>query len=84
LATHNTARGEREQRNTLRAIADTQEKIDSVAKYFYDTTRMLIARHSYTLVGGQRKSVDIVRDVLKAVPIHWVATQLVRISDRFG
>jgi len=80
LATDNVERGQREQRHIMRAIAGTPEQADSLAKFFYDTTRTLISRNSYASVGGEQMSVDIVRDVLRVVPIHWVATQLADIK----
>jgi hypothetical protein len=78
LATDDRERGERDRRAILRAVADTPEQVDAAGQYFYEMTRTLIDRRSYSLVGGKVKSIDIVRDVLKAVPIHWVATQVVR------
>jgi hypothetical protein len=65
-------------------VANTPEQIDAAGQYFYETTQKLIDLHSYTFVGGKVKSIDLVRDVLRAVPIHWVATQLVRGFELFS
>jgi hypothetical protein len=47
--------------------------MDKIGAYFRDTTRKLINSHSFTLVGGKTCVVDIVRDVLKVVPVYWAA-----------
>lgn len=49
----------------------------AIRRFFFEKTRELILRESYTAVASPVRSVDIVRDVLKAVPIHWVC-ELVR------
>jgi hypothetical protein len=78
LATDNQEREDRNRQAFLHSVADTPEQVDAIGQYFYETTQRLINRYSYTLVGGKVKSVDLVRDVLRAVPIHWVAIQVVR------
>ncbi|KAF8634588.1 hypothetical protein AX17_004177 [Amanita inopinata Kibby_2008] len=50
-----------------------------IGQYFYDTTRKLIETSSFTLVGGKVRGVDIVRQVLKVVPVYWVASDVVGI-----
>ena len=51
---------------------------DDVAQYFYNKTRELMESKSFSLTDKNLKNVDIVRDVLKNVPIYWAATQIVR------
>jgi len=80
LASDNDERAAREQQSILRALANTPEQFEATTKFFYETTKKLIQRHSYTLIGGKTNSIDIVRDVLKAVPIQWVATQVAGIE----
>ena len=77
LATDTPERGEREQRQLFRALAETPEQVDAITNFFYEKTKALIAKDSYTLVGGKRSGLDIVRDVFRVVPIQWVATQVV-------
>ena len=77
LATDTPERGEREQRQILKALAETPEQVDVITKFFYDNTKALIAKQSYKLVDGERSALDIVRDVFRVVPIQWVATQIV-------
>jgi len=44
--------------------------------FFRNKSEDLILEKSFTLVGHGIKSVDIVRDVINLVPVHWVATQI--------
>jgi hypothetical protein len=78
LATDAPERGEREQRQMFKALAETPEQVDAITKFFYENTKALIAKDSYKLVGGKRSALDIVRDVFRVVTIQWVATQIVR------
>lgn len=77
LATDAPERGEREQRQLLKALAETPEQVTAITKFFYESTKALIAKGSFQLVGGKRNGLDIVRDVFRVVPIQWVATQVV-------
>jgi len=42
------------------------------ATYFAEKTRGLINAKSFSLVHGQGKNVDIVKDVINLLPIHWI------------
>ncbi|KAJ7115970.1 linoleate diol synthase, partial [Mycena epipterygia] len=64
---------EKQQREICAPLLESKESLDKTAAFFRDTTRKLIGTHSFTLVGGKTCVVDIVRDVLKIVPIYWVA-----------
>jgi linoleate 10R-lipoxygenase len=44
-----------------------------VGEYFYKTTRQLVEDYSFTLVGGKVRGLNVVRYVLKVVPVFWVA-----------
>ena len=77
LATDAPERGEREQKQVFKALAETPEQVDAITKFFYENTKALIAKESYKLVGGKQSALDIVRDVFRVVPIQWVATQVV-------
>ena len=77
LATDAPERGEREQRQLLKALAETPEQVAAITKFFYDNTKALVAKGSFQFVGGKRNGLDIVRDVFRVVPIQWVATQVV-------
>ena len=54
-----------------------------IEKYFYETTKKLIAANSFTLVGGKVGGIDIVRQVFRILPVHWAAIDLVSISVRY-
>ena len=74
-------RGEREQKQVLKALAETSEQVDAINKSFYETTKTLIVEESYKL-DGERSVLNIVRGVFRTVPIRWVATQV--ISEPFS
>lgn len=59
-------------------MADSTESIDKIGRFFFDTTRKFIDLHSYKLVGNITHGVDLVRDVIKYVPVHWAASEIVR------
>jgi linoleate 10R-lipoxygenase len=77
LASQDIARGEKEQRELIGALAGTPESAKKIGQYFYDKTKELVAARSFKLVGGKVGNVDIVRDVLNFVSLHWAATELV-------
>ena len=77
IAADDAASGERQQREISAALLNSPESADKIGHFFGETTRNLIASSSFTLVGGKTRGVDLVRDVLKHVPVHWVATEIV-------
>ena len=74
-------RGEREQKQVLKALAETSEQVDAIIKSLYETTKALIAEESYKL-DGERSVLNIVGGVFRVVPIWWVVTQV--ISEPFS
>ncbi|KAN0138085.1 hypothetical protein V8E53_003974 [Lactarius tabidus] len=75
LASNKEAESQHDQRDVLRVLG-TQDQTDKNAHYFYEKTRDLIELKSYSLIDKNIKYVDIVRDVLRYVPLHWAATSL--------
>ena len=67
------------QKEFISALAPSPEAIEKAGQYFYKKTAELISVASCSLGGANTKSVDIVRDVLKLVPIYWAASEIVRI-----
>lgn len=63
------------------AVLNAPDLVEEIGKFFYDTTKKFIASESYTLVGGKICGVDLVRQVLKEVPILWAATDLVSFNN---
>jgi linoleate 10R-lipoxygenase len=76
LASDDPARAEKERKEVVGALAGTPEASKHIGQFFHDKTRELIGIHSYKLVGGKVNAVDIVRDVLNVVPLHWAAAEL--------
>ncbi|KZV98733.1 heme peroxidase [Exidia glandulosa HHB12029] len=48
-------------------------RLDKYAKFYFDKTRELIMEKSFVFVQGDVRAVDIVRDVVNLVPVHWVS-----------
>ncbi|KAF9506550.1 hypothetical protein BS47DRAFT_1367288 [Hydnum rufescens UP504] len=50
--------------------------LDAIGQYFYDKTLQLLGEKSLRLNDKIPHFVDIVRDVLRLVPVHWASTQI--------
>jgi len=77
LASNNDTESQRDQREVLRVLQASPDQTEKIAHYFYERTRKLIISKSYSLSDNGIKFVDIVRDVLRYVPLYWTATELV-------
>ena len=77
MASNNDTESQRDQREVLRVLQASPDQAGKIAHYFYERTRKLIISKSYTLADKGVKYVDIVRDVLRYVPLYWTATELV-------
>ena len=77
LASNNEADSQRDQQEVLRVLRSSPEQADKIAHYFYEKTRKLIVAKSFKLSDTNTRYVDIVRDVLRYVPLYWAATELV-------
>ncbi|KAJ3765830.1 heme peroxidase [Lentinula raphanica] len=62
-----------EKERVLTAFSGTPKASAGLAKFFFVKTQELIKSISFNLSGSKTRSVNLVRDVLKAVPIYWVA-----------
>ncbi|KAH8104009.1 linoleate diol synthase [Cristinia sonorae] len=71
IASDSAARGEREQRAMIKALTGTPDGTSKILDYFYKKTRDMMMNESWTAVACNTRNVDITRDVLKYVPIHW-------------
>ncbi|KAL4078615.1 heme peroxidase [Scleroderma yunnanense] len=60
----------------LSALAPSAEAVDKIGEYFYTKTRELIEQNSLPFIGTNTRSVNIVRDVLKCVPVCWAASEI--------
>ncbi|KZT65024.1 linoleate diol synthase [Daedalea quercina L-15889] len=70
IASDSPSRAAREQRAIVGVLSGYETQI---LEFFYDRTKTLMERESYPLVGVKTRSLDIVRDVLKYVPLHWAS-----------
>ncbi|KAF8966303.1 linoleate diol synthase [Flammula alnicola] len=62
------------------SILASPDLLEGIGNYFYESTKKLIVANSFTLVGSKVAGVDIVRQVLKILPVYWVATDLAGIQ----
>ena len=53
----------------------------TLATYFSEKTKELISTESFKYAGKGVKYVDIVRDVINLIPVHYVSQELVRLVD---
>ncbi|KAG1740010.1 heme peroxidase [Suillus lakei] len=74
-----SANGVEEQKRFISALAPSAEAISAIGTYFNNKTKELIEQHSFSLIGKNTRAVNIVRDVLKFVPLHWAATEIASI-----
>jgi hypothetical protein len=74
LASNNATESQHDRREVLRVLQASPDGAEKIAHYFYERTRKLIISKSYTLTSDKgAKYVDIVRDVLRYVPLYWTA-----------
>ncbi|KAI0766618.1 linoleate diol synthase [Trametes elegans] len=72
IASPDPGRAAREQRAMLDALVGGPQGDAAVKKAFYDRARALMLHESYAGVASPVRSVDIVRDVLRPLPLFWV------------
>jgi linoleate 10R-lipoxygenase len=72
---------EEKEKQAVLALLNSSDLVNEIGKFFYNTTKKSIASESYTLVGGKISGVDPVRQVLRVVPIYWVAIDLVSYNN---
>lgn len=66
------------QKEFTSALAPSPEAIEKIGQYFHEKTAELISASSCPLINTNSRSVNIVRDVLKLVPVYWAASEIVR------
>jgi hypothetical protein len=49
-----------------------------VGSYFAKKTQALVKSNAFSKVGTEVKFVDVVKDVINLLPIHWVSQEIVR------
>jgi hypothetical protein len=80
LAAEDSVQGAKDHEQVIKALANSPESVGNIEKFFFDNTRELIQKASYSPVVGKVHIVDIVRDVLKYVPLRWAATEIVSLT----
>ncbi|KAG6381666.1 heme peroxidase [Boletus reticuloceps] len=64
------------QKEFISALAPSPEAIEKIGQYFYKKTAELISAASCPLINSNTKSVNIVADVLKLIPVYWAASEI--------
>ena len=73
IASSDPVRAQSQQRAMLEALTGEPGSADKIAQFFYSKTRELMAREAWSGVVGQTRSVNVVRDVFRYVPIYWAS-----------
>lgn len=75
---------EKQRQQIMTAIIGNSDK--DITDFFYDMTLKLIQTNSYPMIGNNTRAIDVVRDVLKLVPLYWAAEELagINITDLDG
>jgi cytochrome P450 len=68
------------QKEFTSALAPSPEAIEKIGQYFHEKTAELISASSCPLINTNSRSVNIVRDVLKLVPVYWAASEIAGIT----
>lgn len=71
LASNDPATARKEQQAMLEALVGAPGAVDRITEFFYLKTREMMVSESWGSVKRTTKNVDIVRDVLKYVPLYW-------------
>ena len=83
IASNDASRAERQQREVLKALLPSEEAFEKIGEFFYQKTRSLMHSKAFSLSDKGVMNVDVVRDVLRFVPLHWAATEIVRKCNFF-
>lgn len=59
------------------SVLSSPDLVVGIGEYFYENTKKLIEDHCYSFVNKDVSGVDLVRCVLRALPVTWAATELV-------
>jgi len=59
------------------SVLSSPDLVAGIGEYFYENTKKLIEDHCYSFVNKDVSGVDLVRCVLRALPVTWAATELV-------
>lgn len=65
--------GEKEQAEVTAAVLKGAGSTDKISQFFVQKTQELIRANACSLIGNDVQVVDLVRDVLRLVPVYWVA-----------
>jgi len=72
------------QKEFVGSLAPSPDAIEKIGQYFHKKTAELITASSCPLINTNTRSVNIVRDVLKLVPVYWAASEIagIKLKDK--
>lgn len=71
--------GNRMSSDAIKNVLFGESQIKQHAAYYYEKTRELISDKSFSS-GSSLKTVDIVREVINYLPLHWITTHVVDLN----
>ncbi|EIW79353.1 putative linoleate diol synthase [Coniophora puteana RWD-64-598 SS2] len=71
-----SADGTKEQSEFMAALISSPEDTAKIGKYFFNKTVELVQSSSWSLIAQKKRSVNIIADVLKVVPVFWAANEI--------
>lgn len=79
LASEDSTEGAKEHEEIIKALAGSPEATATIEKFFFEKTREAIKEASFSPVIGGTNLVNLVRDVLRGLPLQFAATEIVRL-----
>lgn len=79
MAPEDLDQGAKEREEIVKALAGSPEATSKIEKFFFDKTREAIKEASFSPVIGGTNIVNLVRDVLRGLPLKFAATEIVRL-----
>ncbi|OAX33207.1 heme peroxidase [Rhizopogon vinicolor AM-OR11-026] len=68
--------GVEEQNQFIGVLTPSPQAASKICAYFHDKTKELMEQRSFPLIGEKTRAINVVRDVLKSLPLHWAATEV--------
>ena len=60
-------------REQIRNVFVPKDSLDATGKWFFEKTLELVKGNSQAFIGNKKHYVDVVKDVFRLIPVHWVS-----------
>ncbi len=64
-------------REQIHNVFVPKDSLDATGKWFFDKTLELIKGNSQGLIDDRKRHVDVVKDVFRLIPVHWISIVVV-------